>query len=94
MPGYPYALALLNVLLIGFGLGAVLDSIDTELRHQLTGSVALVGVGAAHWFYTRRSGHPVWVAAAEWTGGTIRGRVTTVAAVADVLLTIGLWTIA
>lgn len=94
VPGYPYGLALLNVLFIGFGLGAVLDSIDTELRHQLAGSVALLGVGGAHWYYTRRSGHPVWNMPEEWTGGALRGRTTTIAVAADVILTLGLWTIA
>ena len=94
VPGYPYALAFLNVLFIGFGLGAVLDSVETEFRHQLSGTAALLGVGAAHWYFTRRSGHPVWSVPEGWTGGALRGRATTIAVVADVLLTLGLWTVA
>ena len=93
MPGYPYALAFLNILFIGLGVGAVFDSVDTELRHQLSGTAALLGVGTAHWYFTRRSGHPVWIVPEHWTGGALRGRTTTVAVAADLLLVVGLWTI-
>lgn len=75
-----------NVIFIGLGFGAVLDSVDTELRHKLTGSAALALTGAAQWFFTRRSEHPVWNAASDFSGGTVRGRATTLSVVADTLL--------
>ena len=75
-----------NVIFIGLGIGAVLDSVDTELRHKLSGSAALALTGTAQWYFTRRSEHPIWNASPSFTGGTVRGRATTLSVVADAAL--------
>jgi hypothetical protein len=93
MTSYPNLLALANLVFIGLGSGAVLDNIDTEPRHQLSGCGALLVTGAAQWFFTRRARHPVWNLTdvqlhgeTPWRGGTARGRLTTISVILDVVL--------